>query len=106
VPPYNVTWYRCTKWLGMGRRTKLPKVPEVTLTLGEKTGRATGTKVATTLSIDRNLIDWVDSMVQQVTFGNRSHGVEFCIARVKEFYEKTGSLDIMRLLKRTMQADI
>jgi hypothetical protein len=90
----------------MGRRPKLPKVPEVTLTLGEKTSRPTGAKVATTLSVDRSLLDWIDSMVQQVTFGNRSHGVEFCIARVKEFYEKTGSLDIMRLLKRTMQAEI
>jgi hypothetical protein len=90
----------------MGRRPNLPKVPEVTLTLGEKTSRPASVKVATTLSIDRGLLDWVDSMVQQVTFGNRSHGVEFCIARVKEFYEKTGSLDIMRLLKRTIQADI
>jgi hypothetical protein len=93
-------------WLSMGRRPKLPRVPEVTLTLGEKAIKPTGSKVATTLSIDRNLLDWIDSMVHQVTFGNRSHGVEFCIARVKEFYEKTGSLDIMRLLKRTMQADI
>jgi hypothetical protein len=90
----------------MGRRPKLPKVPEVTLTLGEKASKPTGAKVATTISIDRDLLDWIDSMVQQVTFGNRSHGVEFCIARAKEFYEKTGSLDIMRLLKRTMQADI
>jgi hypothetical protein len=45
-------------------------------------------------------------MVQQVTFGNRSHGVEFCIARMKEFYEKTGSLDVMRLLKRTLEAEL
>jgi hypothetical protein len=91
----------------MGRRPKLPKVPELTVTLGEKPiGKPIGAKVATTLSIDRNLLEWVDSMVRQVTFGNRSHGVEFCIARVKEFYEKTGSLDIMRLLKRTVQADI
>jgi hypothetical protein len=91
----------------MGRRPKLPRVPEVTVTLGGKqTGRPSGGKVATTLSIDRSLLDWVDSMVQQVTFGNRSHGVEFCIARMKEFYEKTGSLDVMRLLKRTLEAEI
>ena len=91
----------------MGRRPKLPRVPEVTVTLGEKSGaRPTGGKVATTLSIDRSLLDWIDSMVQQVTFGNRSHGVEFCITRMKEFYEKTGSLDVMRLLKRTLGAEL
>jgi hypothetical protein len=91
----------------MGRRPKLPRVPEVTVTLGGKpSGRPTGGKVATTLSIDRSLLDWIDSMVQQVTFGNRSHGVEFCIARMKEFYEKTGSLDVMRLLKRTLEAEL
>jgi hypothetical protein len=91
----------------MGRRPKLPRVPEVTVTLGEKSGsRPTGGKVATTLSIDRSLLDWIDSMVQQVTFGNRSHGVEFCIARMKEVYEKTGSLDVMRLLKRTIGAEL
>jgi len=91
----------------MGRRPKLPRVPEVTVTLGGKsTGRQSGGKVATTLSIDRSLLDWIDSMVQQVTFGNRSHGVEFCIARMKEFYEKTGSLDVMRLLKRTLEAEL
>lgn len=91
----------------MGRRPKLPKVPEVTVTLsGKPNGKATGSKAATTLSIDKNLLDWVDSMVQKVTFGNRLHGVEFCIARMKEFYEKTGSLDVMRLLKRTMEAEL
>jgi hypothetical protein len=91
----------------VGRRPKLPRVPEVTVTLGGKSGgRPSGGKVATTLSIDRSLLDWIDSMVQQVTFGNRSHGVEFCIARMKEFYEKTGSLDVMRLLKRTLDAEL
>jgi len=41
-------------------------------------------KVQISTTIDKDLLDWIDKMVERKVFANRSHGIEACIARVKE----------------------
>jgi metal-responsive CopG/Arc/MetJ family transcriptional regulator len=37
-----------------------------------------------TITIDKELLDWLDKKINEKIFANRSHGVEFLINRKKE----------------------
>lgn len=37
------------------------------------------TKERITITIDKNLLNWLDQMVQERVFANRSHGLEFLL---------------------------
>ena len=37
-----------------------------------------------TITIDKELLDWLDKKINEKIFANRSHGVEFLITRTKE----------------------
>jgi Arc/MetJ-type ribon-helix-helix transcriptional regulator len=41
-------------------------------------------RVKVTVTIDKSLVDWVDSEVVQRTFRNRSHGFEVALAKIKD----------------------
>lgn len=43
-----------------------------------------GKKERITISIDLELLEWLDEKVKKRIFANRSHGFEFLIAREKE----------------------
>jgi metal-responsive CopG/Arc/MetJ family transcriptional regulator len=43
-------------------------------------------KLSVTVSPD--LIKWLDEMTEDSTFAGRSHGVELCLRRCKERFEK------------------
>ena len=40
------------------------------------------------ITLDPDLYDWINSKIEDHTFRNFSHGVEYCIAKVKEGEEK------------------
>lgn len=37
-----------------------------------------------TITLDPKLIEWLDKMIRQKTFANRSHGVEYCLAEMRK----------------------
>lgn len=37
-----------------------------------------------TVTVDKDLVDWVDAEVDKRTFRNRSHGFEVALARFRE----------------------
>ena len=37
-----------------------------------------------TATIDDNLVEWLDKEVEKRRFRNRSHGIEYAIAKLKE----------------------
>jgi len=41
-------------------------------------------KTQLTVSVDPELVKWLDRMIKAKTFASRSHGVEFCIAQVRK----------------------
>lgn len=41
-------------------------------------------RVKVTVTVDKELVEWVDHEVEKRTFRNRSHGFEVAIARLKE----------------------
>ncbi len=41
-----------------------------------------------TVTIPQELVDWLDKMVEQRVFANKSHGVELCILEYRERNEK------------------
>lgn len=42
------------------------------------------TKVKLSITIDNELVKWIDSMIKQKRFANRSHGIEYAVARLEE----------------------
>ena len=42
-----------------------------------------------TITLDKELLKWLDKKIEQKIFANRSHGFEFLIKQ-KEFEEKRG----------------
>ena len=46
----------------------------------------------TSLTINKELIDWIEDLVQKGEFINKSHGVSFAIEYLKKQYDKVGSL--------------
>ena len=49
-------------------------------------------KAKTSVTIDRELVEWIDKLVKSKRFANRSHAVEFALAKLKETYEKDGKV--------------
>ena len=45
-------------------------------------------KLKITITIDPDLIKWIDAQIEQKNFASRSHGIEFAIAREKERQER------------------
>ena len=41
-------------------------------------------RVKVTVTIDKQLVEWVDKEVSKRTFRNRSHGFEVAVAKLKE----------------------
>ena len=41
-----------------------------------------------TVTVPQDLIDWLDEMVRERTFANRSHGTELCIRAMREAQER------------------
>lgn len=37
-----------------------------------------------TITVDPKLVEWLDRMIRQKTFANRSHGVEFCLTQTRK----------------------
>jgi Arc/MetJ-type ribon-helix-helix transcriptional regulator len=40
------------------------------------------------VTVPQELIDWLDEMVEERTFANRSHGTELCIRAMRDAEEK------------------
>jgi Arc/MetJ-type ribon-helix-helix transcriptional regulator len=41
-------------------------------------------KVATSITIDKELLDWIDKEIKKKRFASRSHAFEYAIMRLKE----------------------
>jgi len=46
-----------------------------------------GKKERITITIDKELLDWIDARIEEKVFANRSHAIEFLIKQ-KEIEEK------------------
>jgi Arc/MetJ-type ribon-helix-helix transcriptional regulator len=44
-------------------------------------------KVTRSITIDKDLLKWLEDMVKKKEFGSVSHGIEKSITRLKEEYE-------------------
>ena len=42
------------------------------------------TKVKLSITIDDELVKWIDSMIKQKRFANRSHSIEYAVTQLKE----------------------
>jgi len=40
-------------------------------------------KVKLSITIDKDLVKWLDSQIQKKKFANRSHGIEYGVANLK-----------------------
>ncbi|MDC7950740.1 ribbon-helix-helix domain-containing protein [Methanomassiliicoccaceae archaeon COG_1] len=40
------------------------------------------------VTVDQELIDWIDLMIEKRVFANRSHGVEVCIQWAKDGFNR------------------
>ena len=47
-----------------------------------------------TITLPPDLEAWLDENVRRRVFANRSHGIEYCLARVKEKEESEGCRDL------------
>jgi len=45
-------------------------------------------KVTRSITIDKDLLEWLEDMVKKKEFGSVSHGIEKSITRLKEEYER------------------
>lgn len=41
-------------------------------------------RVKVTVTVDKELVEWIDQQVEKRRFRNRSHGIEYAIAKLKE----------------------
>ncbi|MBI5061314.1 MAG: hypothetical protein HZB67_03290 [Candidatus Aenigmarchaeota archaeon] len=41
-------------------------------------------RIQTSVTLDKETIDWIDEQISQKVFASRSHAIEFCIHRMKE----------------------
>ncbi len=46
-------------------------------------------KTQVTITLRPELVEWLDDMVEERIFANRSHGVERCVLNYKEEYEES-----------------
>jgi len=45
-------------------------------------------RMKVTATVDKELIDWIDGEVEKRRFRNRSHAIEYAIAKLKEMEVK------------------
>lgn len=43
-----------------------------------------GGKLKTSVSIDKELLDWVDTQVKKKRFATRTHAIEFALQKLKD----------------------
>lgn len=41
-------------------------------------------KSTISITIDPELVKWIDQKIQEKKFANRSHGIEYCLYQVKQ----------------------
>ncbi len=41
-------------------------------------------KIRISITVSRDLIDWMDKMIERKPFASRSHGVELALTRLKD----------------------
>ena len=44
-------------------------------------------KLKTSVSLERDLLEWVDKMVEAKRFASRTHAIEYALQRLRESYE-------------------
>ena len=45
-------------------------------------------KVKKTVTLDSELIEWLEKKIKEKEFGSQSHGIEKALTKLKEEYEK------------------
>lgn len=53
-----------------------------------------GQSLKTSITLDVEILEWLDRKVADKTFASRSHGIEFCIQRCMEADKRRGDLFI------------
>ncbi|MGD1055728.1 MAG: ribbon-helix-helix domain-containing protein [Nitrososphaerales archaeon] len=43
-----------------------------------------GTKLKTSISLDSDLLKWIDKEIEHKRFANRTHAIEYALQRLKE----------------------
>lgn len=43
-----------------------------------------GKKIKTSVSLDEELLSWVDSLISSKRFANRTHAIEYALQRLRE----------------------
>jgi len=51
-----------------------------------------GKKLKTSISLDEELIKWMDEMVKSKRFANRTHAIEYALMKLKESGSKKSGL--------------
>ncbi len=41
-------------------------------------------KIKLSITVDEGLVKWIDSMIKQKRFANRSHGIEYAVTQLRE----------------------
>jgi Arc/MetJ-type ribon-helix-helix transcriptional regulator len=54
-----------------------------------------GRKIKTSITLDEDLLSWVDKLIESKRFANRTHAIEYALQRLKErqkeeFHMKAG----------------
>jgi hypothetical protein len=47
-------------------------------------GVSLGKKIKTSIALDEDLLKWIDKMVNNKRFANRTHAIEYALQKVKE----------------------
>lgn len=56
-----------------------------------------GRKIKTSITIDEDLLSWIDKLIESKRFANRTHAIEYALQRLRErekeeFHTKNGEL--------------
>jgi Arc/MetJ-type ribon-helix-helix transcriptional regulator len=43
-----------------------------------------GKKIKTSIALDKDLIEWIDSQVKTKRYANRTHAIEYALQKLKE----------------------
>jgi len=46
-----------------------------------------GKKIKTSISLDEDMLEWIDKMVSTKRFANRTHAIEYALQKLKEDFE-------------------
>jgi Arc/MetJ-type ribon-helix-helix transcriptional regulator len=46
------------------------------------------TKIKTSVALDKDLLDWINTMVARKRFANKTHAIEYAITILRETIEK------------------